>query len=136
MPFMSPERIMAQTLHEAASALKTVRPFSFALSKVARWPETTYLVPEPATPFVQLTRALAKAFPDYPPYGGRHPEVVPHLTVADRSAIRADEAESELRAILARSGPVASACKAVDLFENSSGIWRFMHAITLDGSDG
>lgn len=136
MPFMSPGRITTRTLSEAKSALKAVQAFSFALNKVARWPETTYLVPEPAAPFIQLTRAVERAFPDYPLYGGRHPEVVPHLTVADGSASRADEAEGELRAILAQRGPIASICKTVDLFENSSGTWRFMHAITLARSDG
>jgi 2'-5' RNA ligase len=136
MPFMSPERITTQTLSEARSALEAVRAFSFTLNKVARWPETTYLVPEPTAPFVQLTRAVERAFPEFPPYGGRHPDVVPHLTVADGSASRADEAEAELRAILARRGPIMSVCKTVDLFENSSGTWRFMHAITLDRSDG
>jgi 2'-5' RNA ligase len=136
MPFLSPERITTQTLSEAKSALRAVRAFPFTLNKVARWPETTYLVPEPAAPFVQLTRAIGKAFPEFPPYGGRHPNVVPHLTVADGSASRAEEAASELRAILSRRGPIASICKTVDLFENSSGTWRFMHAITLDRSDG
>lgn len=50
--------------------------------------------------------------------------------------MQADEAEGELHAILAERGPVESICQAVDLFENSTGTWRFMHAIALDGGDG
>jgi 2'-5' RNA ligase len=135
IPFMSPERITSQVLRQVKTALAASRPFSFTLDEVGRWPETTYLVPKPAAPFVQMTRALVEAFPDYPPYGGRHSGVVPHLTVADRDAVLAKETEGELRAILAARGPVTSVCKAVDIYENSSGIWRFMHAIALD-SDG
>lgn len=136
MPFAPPERITAQILDKAETALRASRPFAFTPGDVGRWPGTTYLVPKPAAPFVQMTRALAEAFPDFPPYAGRHPGVVPHLTVADRDAIQANEAEGELRAILAERGPVASICKAVDVFENSSGIWRPMHAIALFGGDG
>lgn len=136
MPFMSPERITTQVLKQAKLALQGSRPFSFALGEIGRWPATTYLVPKPAAPFVQMTRALVDAFPDYLPYGGRHAGVVPHLTVADGNSMQADQAEGKLRAMLAVHGPVASVCQAVDLFENSTGMWRFMHAIALDSSDG
>ena len=135
MPFMPPERITPQVFDQVKAALGASRPFSFTLGEVGRWPETTYLVPKPASPFVQMTKALADTFPDYPPYGGRYSGVMPHLTVADRNAILASEAEGELRAILDERGPIASVCKAVDMYENSSGLWRFMHAIALD-SDG
>jgi hypothetical protein len=32
--------------------------------------EVVWLVPQPAGPFRALTRAVAAAFPDYPPYDG------------------------------------------------------------------
>jgi hypothetical protein len=134
-PFMPPGRITPQVLHAAQAALKTSRAFSFTLGELGRWPETTYLVPRPAAPFVRMTRALAQAFPEFPPYAGRHAEVAPHLTIADGSALLADRAEGELRAILPGLGPLTSVCRTVDLIENSSGIWRFMHAIALEGGD-
>lgn len=130
-PFMPPEKVTAQVLSAAAKALKASQPFTFALAEVGRWPETAYLLPEPAAPFIAMTKALAQAFPDYPPYGGQYSGIVPHLTVAHGSANHADEAEKALRAALARHGPITSVCKSVDLYENSSGMWRFAHAIVL-----
>ncbi|NIQ97618.1 MAG: 2'-5' RNA ligase family protein, partial [Desulfuromonadales bacterium] len=41
-----------------------------------------YLGPEPDWPFRDLTVAIWKRFPDHPPYGGRHRDIVPHLSVA------------------------------------------------------
>ena len=38
--------------------------------------------PEPPEPFVELTQAVWRRWPDHAPYGGAHREIVPHLTVA------------------------------------------------------
>lgn len=90
-PFMPAERITSEILSRAETAVRTVRSFSFSLGEVGRWPETAYLLPNPHAPFAALTHALSKAFPGYRPYGGKYSEVVPHLTVADRSTVLADE---------------------------------------------
>jgi 2'-5' RNA ligase len=131
VPFVPPENITPQVLSAATAALTASRSFTFTLTEIGRWPETTYLLAQPAAPFIKMTESLAQAFPDYPPYGGRHSGVVPHLTIAHGDANHAGEAEKELRAILARHGPITSNCRAVDLYENSSGHWRLAHAIPL-----
>jgi hypothetical protein len=60
-------------------------PFDFALVSVRRWPTVLWLAPEPSEPFVALTNAVADRYPEYPPYGGEHDEVIPHLTVGHRA---------------------------------------------------
>jgi hypothetical protein len=60
------------------------RAFEVRSTTVGRFPGVLYLVPEPADPFLALTKACAARFPDFPPYGGTYDEVVPHLTVVDR----------------------------------------------------
>lgn len=49
--------------------------------------EVLWLAPEPAEPFQRLTLAVARAFPQHPPYDGAHDEVTPHLTVAHAAAL-------------------------------------------------
>lgn len=74
-------------LAQVGAIAATTRAFDFALSAVAEFPDgTIHLLPEPAAPFARLTRRLASAFPHCPPYGGRFPELVPHLTLDQRSA--------------------------------------------------
>ena len=67
------------------------------------------LVPEPAGPFVELTRALVAAFSAYPPYGGRHEEIVPHLTVATADAETLAEVAATVGASLPLAAPVVEA---------------------------
>jgi 2'-5' RNA ligase len=57
--------------------------FELSLSSVARSPGVLYLQPEPPEPFVRLTEAIVARWPQYPPYLGAHPTVVPHVTVAE-----------------------------------------------------
>jgi len=130
-PFMPPELVTAQVLDDVRHVLRQVAPFEFRLQRIGRFPATTYLAPEPATPFIALTRCLVERFPAYPPYGGEHEGVVPHLTVSDGSAEDASVAEAELSAALARQGMIVSTCEEVVLLENSSGTWKEMHAFRL-----
>ncbi len=81
-PFMPPEALDDDTRRRLAQIVASEPVFSFVLARVARWPNVVYLVPEPDAPFRRLIGALGEAFPDYPPYGGAHSEVVPHLTIA------------------------------------------------------
>ncbi len=81
-PFMPVDALTPEVRQKVQRVVGAQDRFSVEFRSVARWPNVVYLPPEPAEPFRRLTTALAAAFPDYPPYQGAHPEVVPHLTVA------------------------------------------------------
>ena len=131
VPFMTPALITAEVLERARQALDRTPSFAFALREVGRFPGTAYLAPQPATPFIDITRALVKTFPDFPPYGGEHQGIVPHLTVAHGNASDADAAAAELQSRLLVSGAVHAICAEVALIENSSGNWLDMHVFRL-----
>src|SRR5690606_26097675 len=82
VPSMDPAHITPAVLAKAQAALMEIPSFEFELPRVGRFPTTTYLAPEPSEPFVAMTAALVRAFPEFPPYGGEHAEVIPHLTVS------------------------------------------------------
>jgi 2'-5' RNA ligase len=73
------------------------RPFDFALTRVAAWPRVIYLVPEPDDELRALMRALFARFPEWPPYGGIHEEVVPHATLGEEVDAEAALADVERR---------------------------------------
>jgi hypothetical protein len=131
VPFMAPERITVAVLDAARHALSGVRAFPFSLGTVARFPATTYLAPDPPSPFIAMTRALVEAFPEFPSYGGEHDGVIPHLTVAHGSASDADAAAADLRARLNATGPVMTECTSVTLLANASGRWEALHVFRL-----
>jgi 2'-5' RNA ligase len=95
-------------------------PFEAEFSEVRRWPDVLYLAPRPAQPFVALVERLVDAFPHYPPYGGAHDDVVPHLTVAHGD----DDAFDEIAAQLAPALPVRVRVERVWLMSQASGEWR------------
>lgn len=130
-PFMSPECISEAVLQRAQAALSAVASFAFTLSRVALFPATTYLAPEPAEPFITLTQSLVRSFPGYPPFRGEHESIIPHLTVAHGNASQAAIAAHELAAVVQAHGPIRSRCRSVLLLENSSGQWRERHAFVL-----
>lgn len=81
-PFAALDHLTPGLLSELATFFSDVTPFVFTLTTVNQFPGgTVYLAPSPAAPFRQLTHALARRFPEYPPYGGAFDEVVPHLSL-------------------------------------------------------
>ena len=130
-PFMEAAQISDAVLERAAQAIRGVPCFAFQFSSVGRFPEVAYLAPQPTAPFVELAKALAAAFPEFPPYEGRHATVVPHLTVATGTEEGAEYASKLLSMSLAENGPIQSRCAGVALLENSAGHWKEMHWLSL-----
>lgn len=83
-PFLPPELIDAGVVSELGSLFGAVDGFDLALTSVG-WFETevVYLAPEPQSVFKALTAMVFDRWPDWPPYGGLHPDPTPHLTVGD-----------------------------------------------------
>lgn len=97
-PFMPPSEVNAQVIGTLAAAISSVPRFHATFESTG-WFGTNvlWLAPKPAAAFGALTTAVAAAFPDYPPFGGRHEEVIPHLTVGhDVARGQLQEAEASV----------------------------------------
>ena len=85
-PFVPPDEIDAELVGELRGLIGATAMFTAKLTATATFDdEVLYLVPEPATPFAELSLRLTERWPDYAPYDGRHQDLVPHLTVARAS---------------------------------------------------
>jgi 2'-5' RNA ligase len=137
-PFVEPSDIAVPILNRLEEVLAKVAPFAFTLTTPARFADTLYLAPEPAEPFIALTRAIVARFPRYLPYGGRFASVVPHLTVVRGASHDLASVEQTLSTSLSGLPGRASAalCREVVLIENSSGRWRRMHVFSLSSTPG
>jgi len=133
-PFRSVDRLDGTVFERVEAIAQAGDPFHFTLARIARFDDTLYLAPEPAAPFVALTHALAAVFPDHPPYGGSHAEVVPHLTVARGAAAVLDAVEAALRTTLPRAG-IAARAGEILLIADDTGRWRTIHRFPLGASD-
>lgn len=133
-PFIPPDLLTDSDLVRTAEIFQRFQSFGFRLEQVDRFPESLYLVPKPDEPFISLTEAIVREFPEYPPYGGKFPKIIPHLTVANRSAELSTIAETELFGIMKELGPIHAVCDVIELYENSSGHWRWAQSFPLEGN--
>jgi 2'-5' RNA ligase len=121
-PFVRPDELDG-ALPRLAAVLAGHRRFDFALTTLRTFPRTVWLAPEPATPFVELTRAIEAEFPETPAWGGAFDEVIPHVTLVDgvdESAL--DDRLQRLRAAVEPLLPVQlTAAEAVVLAEQEDG---------------
>ena len=130
-PFVPTEKFDERLHAELPKLFVTHAAFSFSLPRVARFPEVAWLAPEPAEPFKKLIEAVASQYPDYPPYGGVHDEVIPHLTVAEGGA----DLQDEVDAAITPSLPIAAEATAISLFlEDEAGWWSRRDRYPLGGS--
>jgi len=118
-PFVSAAKLDHTVVALLAETLSEMDAFEFTLPKPARFPTTLYLAPEPASPFVHLTEAIVRLFPEHPPYGEAFDSVVPHLTVAHGDVALMDEAEADVR----RSLPIESVAREAVLLEEIEPDW-------------
>jgi len=132
-PFRPVARLDDAALACVQAIAASAAPFDFTLACISRFDGTLYLAPEPATPFIALTRALVAAFPEHPPYGGVHTDIVPHLTVARGDAATLDRAASALDAAWPHGGIAARAAEIL-LIANDTGRWRTRHRFALSGA--
>ncbi len=91
-----------------------------------------WLVPEPAAEVDALVRAVAAAFPEHPPYEGRHGDPVPHLTVTvtgDRATLL------QVRAALVEQGPLTAWAGELGVWRRGADeVWERVAAVPLGGS--
>ncbi len=131
-PFMPPREITPEILAELSDLFARFAAFEFMLPELQRFPEVLYLAPSPAGPFKVLTQAVVERYPDYPPFGGAYPEVIPHLTIADvDDAGQLDTIEREFMQQHGAQLPVKATSTEVLLIENTSGRWEVQRAFEL-----
>jgi hypothetical protein len=82
VPFVPPDDIDERLIEDLWELFAQAEPFSCSYGTTARFDdEVIYLAPEPARPFVELIERIVARYPAYPPYGGIHDVIVPHLTI-------------------------------------------------------
>ena len=119
-PFCAPQMLdqEANTLEKFCRSIAAV-PFSF--TDVRRFPATAYLHPDKSEVFARITRALVDLWPQCRPYDGAFPDIVPHLTVADR--VNADVLDT-VEGLLRRRLPLPCVAREVSIFaSDNTGMW-------------
>jgi hypothetical protein len=135
-PFVPVAELDSVVLRSLAEVVADVPAFTCTLAGV-RWFGSTvlWLYPDPAEPFRRLTELLWRRFPQCSPYGGRHAELIPHLTVGDDgSSPEMTAAERSVSARLPIHVRVTHARLICGSMEPNS--WRTVQELPLGAADG
>ena len=130
-PFRHPDLVDDVLISDLTSLFSVHSPFSYRLTRIGRFPAVTHLVPEPPDPFVALTGAVAKRYPDCPPYWGLYGEVVPHCTVAHTDD---DAVHEAIEMAVTPALPVRGRATEVVLMQEREGAWTFRARFPLGAS--
>jgi hypothetical protein len=115
-------------VEELGMLVGTRAPFEVEFSGCARFPGVLYLEPTPDEPFRGLTAAIARHWPQVPPYGGQFDDPTPHLTVSHTvDPARFDEIEADVSTRL----PLRTKVDHVELLAFDGRRWRRRHRLPL-----
>lgn len=131
-PFRPVRWLGEEGVAELAAIFRALPPGQFALTRVGRFSGVIYLAPEPADPFIELTRRLSTRF-GLLPYGRADRGRTPHLTVA-----RHEDAGflDRIADALAPSLPLEFTTREAWLMErDATGYWRRAETFAF-GSEG
>jgi hypothetical protein len=105
------------------SACSSPSRFRFELARTDWFgDEVLWLALRDPVPFRALTQCVYEAFPGFPPFGGRHDDVIPHLTVGSGHPVQdMRAAEKAVREHL----PIGACAAAVTLMteQSAGGQW-------------
>jgi 2'-5' RNA ligase len=125
-PFKPPDEIDETVLDVLRHCFARFSPIEFSLGSIRRFPvEVLYLAPEPDEPFRQLTLAIWDRYPETPPYGGKWPDIVPHLSVAwIKDAPQLDDVTNDFAESSREKLPIRAIASEVALMDNRHGHWQ------------
>lgn len=140
-PFLPPHLIGPGELADLARLFAGFPAFVFTLDRIGWFGDAVaWLGPADETPFRALTALVCTAYPEYPPYGGAHQDVVPHLTIGHLGSPDALRAAAD---DISQSLPITANAAEVTLMtgpraagRTSPAPWATVATFPLDASRG
>ncbi|MBO0822236.1 MAG: 2'-5' RNA ligase family protein [Actinobacteria bacterium] len=128
-PFMPPQVLSPLVLAELERVFARIRRFHFQLA-ATDWfgEEVLWLAPTDPAPFRALTDGVYQAFPAFPPFGGQHRVLIPHLTIGHSRPVH--ELRVAERSIQARL-PIGADAGTVTLMTEQSAGGQWVKAATF-----
>jgi 2'-5' RNA ligase len=130
-PFLDRPLLDDDVIGELGSLVRRHDAFTVRLARCRRFPGVLYLEPVPDAGLRALTGAIARRWPEAPPYGGQFADVVPHMTIAcSQDEDLLGQIETQVRSRL----PVTAAISSVRLLACSGQRWTELRSFPLAGA--
>ncbi len=129
-PFLPTEALTPAVRSVLAGVAAEASPFTALFERVERREQMVWLVPTDQEPFLRLTERVSSLWPEHPPYGGAHDELVAHLTLVDAPTARLQDA---VHAEAVKAGPFEVRVDELAVVaETPQGTWRTRWRLPLD----
>jgi 2'-5' RNA ligase len=122
-PFVPPGSVSPDVLAAIRGLAGSQAPFTARLGRVERRADVVWLTVEPEDRFRALVRAAWSRFPDWPPYGGRFDDVIPHLTIGQGDGTTMADLSQEVELAIMDRPPLIARIDALSLFVSGGGHW-------------
>jgi hypothetical protein len=132
-PFKPPSEIDQETCDNLRRGFQRFASFQFSIAPIRRFSEgMLYLAPNPDEPFRELILAIWDHYPETPPYGGKWPDIVPHLSVAwVQDEQQCDKVADDFACAARGKLPISATAAEVTLMEKRSNHWRVREKFRL-----
>ncbi len=132
-PFKSPDEIDGAVTGVLQSLFAHIPGFTLTFSEARRFPGVLYLAPAPEEPILSLIEAIAREFPEAPPYGGAYSKIIPHLTMVQiADAQQMDIVAAEFDEFARDKLPIQASVAEVALVDNEDGtVWKVRNTFRL-----
>lgn len=131
-PFLPESQLTADVRIQLEAICAERDPIVVTLPTASRFPGVLYLDPVPSDGLRELTLAIAERWPEAPPYGGRHDDVVPHLTVAMADDTMLDAVQAEITSHL----PIKTILEQARIYAFDGHRWQVRGALPSLGAPG
>jgi len=81
-PWLEKEGVTREVMNDLRTLFKDQTSFNFQLTTAWFGDSVLILKPLDPQPFIEMTQAILRTWPDYPYYGGDYDEIEPHVTLA------------------------------------------------------
>ncbi len=89
-PFLPANDLSADVIGQLRDLFGAVDAFEISLASIGWFDDAVVFIrPDPDTALRRMTALVAERWPQWPPYGGAHPDPTPHLTIADNGDLPA-----------------------------------------------
>jgi hypothetical protein len=123
-PFLPDVKIDNSLFQRLSLIFSAFQSFDFSLNEIGKFPGVIYLKPFPEDPFHHLVNTVVQEFPESPPYGGLHKDLIPHLTIAHSEFIAEySRVENEIERKLKELLPIHSIASRVSYLEYQDNAW-------------
>jgi hypothetical protein len=120
-PFLDRSLIDSQTLARLKTIFGAHPTFDLRFEGFGRFTDLLYLAPIPSDPLEALTQAVAKQWPEKPPYGGKYPDNSPHVTIANNQD---PSIFGKIEADIIPKLPIQARISSIHLIASDGDRWR------------